>query len=76
MNETELKEMKEDRLANFAAAALLGSLLMGQALGMWEGSQGTMKLLMFTVPDYSELVIFIIMSSFSCCLSSWRRRRW
>ena len=29
MNEAELKEMKEDRLANFAAAAFLGSLLMG-----------------------------------------------
>ena len=64
MNETELKEMKEDRLANFAAAAFLGSLLMGQALGMWEGSQGTSKLLMFTVPDYSGLAIFIFMSSF------------
>ena len=31
---------------------------------MWEGSQGTTKLLMFTVPDYSGLVIFIFMSSF------------
>lgn len=64
MKEAELKEMKEDRLANFAAAAFLGSLLMGQALGMWEGAQGTTKLLMFTVPDYSGLVIFIFMSSF------------
>ena len=64
MNEDELKEMKEDRLANFAAAAFLGSLLMGQALGMWEGAQDTTKLLMFTVPDYSGLVIFIFMSSF------------
>ena len=31
---------------------------------MWEGSQGTTKLLMFTVPDYSGLAIFIFMSSF------------
>ena len=64
MNKAELEEMKEDRLANFAVAAFLGSLLMGQALGMWEGSEGTTKLLMFTVPDYSGLVIFIFMSSF------------
>ena len=64
MNKAELEEMKDDRLANFAVAAFLGSLLMGQALGMWEGSQGTTKLLMFTVPDYSGLVIFIFMSSF------------
>ena len=64
MNKAELEEMKEDRLANFAAVAFLGALLMGQALGMWEGSQSTTKLLMFTVPDYSGLVIFIFMSSF------------
>ena len=64
MNKAELEEMKEDRLANFAVAAFLGSLLMGQVLGMWEGSQGTTKLLMFTVPDYSGLVIFMFMSSF------------
>ena len=64
MNKAELEEMKEDRLANFAVTAFLGSLLMGQALGMWEGSQGTTKLLMFTVPDYSGLVIFTIMSGF------------
>ena len=64
MNKAELEEMKEDRLANFAVAAFLGSLLMGQALGMWEGSQGTTKLLMFTVPDYSGLVIFTFMSGF------------
>ena len=64
MNEAELKEMKEDRLANFAVAAFLGSLLMGQAWGMWEGSQRTTKLLMFTVPDYSGLVILALMGSF------------
>ena len=57
MNEAESKEMKEDRLANFAIVAFLGSLLMGQAWGMWEGSQRTIKLLMFTVPGYSELGI-------------------
>ena len=43
MNEAELKEMKEDRLANFAVTAFLGSLLMGQAWGMWEGSQAHHK---------------------------------
>ena len=64
MNEAQLKEMKEDRLANFAVAAFLGSLLMGQAWGMWEGSQSTTKLLIFTVPDYSGLVIFAFMGSF------------
>ena len=64
MNEAELKEMKEDRLANFAVAAYLGSLLMGQAWGMWEGSQRTTKLLMFTVPDYSGLVLLAFVSSF------------
>ena len=62
MNKAQLTEMKEDRLANFAVAAYLGSLFMGQTLGMWEGSQRTTKLLMFTVPDYSGLVIFIIMT--------------
>ncbi len=62
MNKSELAEMKEDRLANFAVAAFLGSLFMGQTLGMWEGSERTTKLLMFTVPDYSGLVIFIIMT--------------
>ena len=64
MNKADLQEMKEDRLANFAVAAFLGSLLMGQVLGMWEGSQGTTKLLMFTVPDYSALVFFVFMVSF------------
>ena len=64
MNEAELKEMKEDRLANFAVAAFLGSLLMGQSWGMWEGSQRTTKLLMFTVPDYSGLVILALVGSF------------
>ena len=64
MNEAELKEMKEDRLANFAVAAFLGSLLMGQAWGMWEGSQRTAKLLIFTVPDYSGLVILSLVAGF------------
>ncbi len=62
MNGSELTEMKEDRLANFAVAAFLGSLLMGQAWGMWEGSQSTTKLLTFTVPNYLGLVILTIMS--------------
>ena len=64
MNKADLQEMKEDRLANFAVVAFLGSLLMGKVLGMWEGSQGTTKLLMFTVPDYSELVFIVFMASF------------
>ena len=64
MNEADLKKMKEDRLANFAVAAFLGSLLMGQAWGMWEGSERTTKLLMFTVPDYSGLVILAFMGGF------------
>ena len=64
MNEAELKEMKEDRLANFAVAAFLGSLLMGQAWGMWEGSQRTSKLLIFTVPDYSGFVILSLVAGF------------
>ena len=64
MNKTELMEMKEDRLANTAIVAFLGSLLMGQAWGMWEGSQRTTKLLMFTVPDYSGLVILSLMVGF------------
>ena len=50
MNKVELEEMKQDRLANTAVVAFLGSLLMGQAWGMWEGSQRTSKLLLFTVP--------------------------
>ena len=62
MNKADLEEMKEDRLANFAVAAFLGSLLMGQVWGMWEGSQRATKLLMFTVPDYSGLVIFAIIA--------------
>ena len=62
MNISELAKMKEDRLANSAVTAFLGSLLMGQSWQMWEGSQATTKLLMFTVPDYSALVILTIMS--------------
>ena len=62
MNKAELEEMKEDRLANTAIVTFLGSLLMGQAWGMWEGSQRTTKLLMFTVPDYSGLVILSLMA--------------
>ncbi len=62
MNKADLEEMKEDRLANAAIVAFLGSLLMGQAWGMWEGSQRTSKLLVFTVPDYSGLVIFTLMA--------------
>ena len=54
--------MKEDRLANTAVVAFLGALLMGQSWRGWEGSEGTTELLMFTVPDYSGLVIFTLMS--------------
>ena len=35
---------------------------MGQSWRGWEGSEGTTELLMFTVPDYSGLVIFTLMS--------------
>ena len=62
MNKAELAEMKQDRLADTAIVAFLGSLLMGQAWGMWEGSQRTTELLMFTVPDFSGLVIFALMA--------------
>ena len=62
MNKAELVEMKEDRLANTAVVAFLGALLMGQSWRGWEGSEGTTKLLMFTVPDFSGLVIFTLMS--------------
>ena len=62
MNKAKLVEMKEDRLANTAVVAFLGALLMGQSWRGWEGSEGTTELLMFTVPDYSGLVIFTLMS--------------
>lgn len=62
MNRSELAEMKEDRLANSAVTVFLGSLLMVQSWERWGGSQATTKLLMFTVPDYSGLVILTIMS--------------
>ena len=62
MNKAQLAEMKQDRLADTAIVAFLGSLLMGQAWGMWEGSQRTTKLLMFTVPDYSGLVILTLVA--------------
>ena len=61
MNKAKLVEMKEDRLANTAIVAFLGSLLMGQAWGMWEGSGRATNLFMLTVPDYSGLVIFTFM---------------
>ena len=64
MSKADLEEMKEDRLANFAVAAFLGSLLMGQVWGMWEGSQRATKLLMFTVPDYWGLLFFALMADF------------
>ncbi len=50
MNKAELVEVKEDRLANTAVVAFLGALLMGQSWRLWEGSEGTTELLMFTVP--------------------------
>ena len=62
MNKAKLVEMKEDKLANTAIVAFLGSLLMGQAWGIWEDAERTTKLLMFTVPDYSGLVIFTFMT--------------
>ena len=50
MNKAELVEVKEDRLANTAVVVFLGALLMGQSRRLWEGSEGTTELLMFTVP--------------------------
>lgn len=61
MNISELAKMKDDVLANSAATAFLGSLLMVQPWQRWEGSQGTTKLFMFTFPDYSAQVILAIM---------------
>ena len=63
MNQAELVEMKEDRLANTAVVAFLGALLMGQSWQIWESPKGTVKILMLTVPNYTELVIFAIVSS-------------
>ena len=50
MNEAELVEVKEDRLANTAVGAFLGALLMGQSWRSWKGSVVPSELLMFTVP--------------------------
>ncbi|MYC07809.1 MAG: pentapeptide repeat-containing protein [Chloroflexi bacterium] len=60
MNSSELMEMREDRLANFAAAAFIGSLLMGQSWERWEGSRRTINLLVFTVADYWGLVLLTL----------------
>ena len=58
MNDTELARLKEDWLASNAVVALLGALLVGQSWTMWEGSEGTVKLLwILTVPDYTRTVI-------------------
>ena len=58
MSETELST---DKLVSDAAVAFMGALLMGQS---WEMSEGTVKLLfIFTVPDYTALVILAIIAS-------------
>ena len=57
MNEVELRK---DWLASNAVVAFVGALLLAQS---WQMSEGTVKLLfMFTVPDYTGLVIFIIIA--------------
>ena len=63
MDKEDLKEMKEDRLADYAVVVFLGALLIGQAWQIWEG--GTAKLLgIFEVPGYTEFVVLTIMAVF------------
>ena len=61
MNKAELLGMKEGRLADFAVAFFLGAPLVGQAAELSGGWQGTTKLLIVMVHDYSWLVIFTFM---------------
>ena len=57
MNEVDLRK---DWLTGNAVVAFVGALLTGQ---VWEMSEGTVKLLfIFTVPDYSGLVIFLFIA--------------
>lgn len=57
MNKTELSK---DWLTSNAVVAFTGALLMGQS---WKMSEGTVKLLfIFTVPDYTALVILIVIA--------------
>ena len=57
MNESELRK---DWLASNAVVAFVGALLLAQS---WQMSEGTVKLLfIFTVPDYTGLVIFIVIA--------------
>ncbi len=64
MNKAELVEMKEERLANAAVTAFIGSLLVGQSWEWWESSSATAELLTIPVPDYSELVILALIYGF------------
>ena len=53
-------ELRKDWLTSNAVVAFTGALLMGQS---WKMSEGTVKLLfIFTVPDYTALVILIVIA--------------
>ena len=57
MNEVELRK---DWLASNAVVAFVGAFLLAKS---WQMSEGTVKLLfIFTVPNYTGLVIFIIIA--------------
>ena len=53
-------KLKQELLASSAVIAFVGALLMAQA---WQAPEGTVKLFfIFTVPDYTGLVIFGIIA--------------
>ena len=53
-------ELRKDWLASNSLTAFVGALLLAQS---WQMSEGSVKLLfMFTVPNYTGLVIFIIIA--------------
>ena len=63
MDKEDLKEMKEDRLADSAVVIFLGAILLGQAWEIWEGRSA--KLLgIFEVPYLAEVGILTIMAVF------------
>ena len=63
MDKEDLKEMKVDRLADYAVVIFLGALLLGQAWEIWEGRSA--KLLgIFEVPYLAEFGILTIMAVF------------
>ena len=68
MNDTELTELKNDWLADNAAVALLGALLIGQSWPrLLEGSGNTLELLLlFEVPDYTATVLTVLILGLFC----------